>query len=284
MTEHSVDVDAANFDQVVMQGSARVPVVIDFWAPWCGPCRSLKPILEKLAAEYAGRFILAKVNSDENPELSARFGVRSIPAVKAVFNGAVVDEFVGAQPESQVRTFLDGIMPSQADRLHMEAAAQRTEGRIEQALATLNAALSEDARHAHAQMDRLEILVELQRNEDARAALAALDPLLLGEQRVAACKARLEFAQDGADADRSALEGRIASEPGDLTARLALAKQQVRAQEYESALEQLLEIVRRDRKFGDDIGRKTMLEVFNLLGSGSDLVSTFRKRLAGALY
>ncbi|MCC6165089.1 MAG: co-chaperone YbbN, partial [Acidobacteria bacterium] len=94
MTTHAIDVDASNFEQVVIEGSRRVPIVIDFWAPWCGPCRALAPILEKLAAEHAGRFVLAKINSDENPELAARFGVRGIPAVKAVVDGAIVGEFV----------------------------------------------------------------------------------------------------------------------------------------------------------------------------------------------
>src|SRR5215212_4454966 len=107
-----IDVDKTNFDALVIEGSKKVPVVVDFWAPWCAPCRALGPILEKLAAEYDGRFTLAKINSDENPELSARFGVRGIPAVKAFVDGTVVDEFSGALPESGVRRFLAGIVPS----------------------------------------------------------------------------------------------------------------------------------------------------------------------------
>lgn len=284
MATHSVDVDASNFEQVVIEGSRHVPVVVDFWAPWCGPCRTLKPVLEKLAAEYAGRFVLAKINSDENPELAARFGVRGIPAVKAVFNGAVVDEFVGAQPESQVRAFIDGVMPSAADRLTQQATELRGQQRTAEALAAIESALAEDPRHGPAQVERLELLLESGLVDDARAAYAALDPLVQTEARVAACKARLEFATAGAEPDRGELEERVAHEPGDLAARLALAKQLVRDQQYEDALEHLLEIVRRDRGFGDDAGRKTMLEVFNLLGAGSELVSKYRRRLASALY
>jgi len=284
MAAYSIDVDASNFEQVVIEGSRRVPVVIDFWAPWCGPCRALKPVLEKLAAEYAGRFVLAKINSDENPELAARFGIRGIPAVKAVFNGAIVDEFVGAQPESQVRAFIDGVMPSAADRLFQQCTELRGQQRTAEALAAIESALAEDPRHGPAQIERLELLLESGRVEDARAAYVAMDPLVQAEARVAACKARLEFEQGGAECDRGELELRVANEPGDLAARLALAKQLVRDGQYEGALEHLLEIVRRDRKFGEDAGRKTMLEVFNLLGAGSELVSKYRRQLASALY
>src|SRR5215210_5409577 len=112
-----IDVDKTNFDALVIEGSKKVPVLVDFWAPWCAPCRALGPILEKLAAEYGGRFTLAKINSDENPELSARFGVRGIPAVKAFAGGTVVDEFSGARPEREVRAFLDAVIPSPAEEL-----------------------------------------------------------------------------------------------------------------------------------------------------------------------
>jgi len=116
-----IDVDKTNFDAVVIEGSKEAPVLVDFWAPWCAPCRALGPVLEKLAEEYAGRFTLAKINSDENPELSARYGVRGIPNVKAFVGGEVVDEFSGALPESGVRRFLSGLVPSAVDELRDEA-------------------------------------------------------------------------------------------------------------------------------------------------------------------
>ncbi|MDR3394503.1 MAG: thioredoxin domain-containing protein, partial [Parasulfuritortus sp.] len=117
MGQFAHDVDVSNFQQVVMEGSRSTPVVIDFWAPWCGPCKSLKPILEKLAEEYQGKFILAKINSDENQALATQFGVKGIPAVKAVIDGRIVDEFSGALPEGAVREFLDRLIPSPADEL-----------------------------------------------------------------------------------------------------------------------------------------------------------------------
>ena len=124
MTEHSLDIGLADFQQAVLEESKHRPVLVDFWAPWCEPCKSLKPVLEKLAAEYGGKFLLAKINSDDNQELAARYGVRGIPSVKAFIDGEPVDEFSGALPESEVRAFLDRLVPGPADELR--AAGHRT--------------------------------------------------------------------------------------------------------------------------------------------------------------
>ncbi len=124
MSEHALDVGLADFAQSVLEESKHRPVVVDFWAPWCGPCKSLKPILEKLAAEYGGKFLLAKINSDDNQELAARYGVRGIPSVKAFVDGEPVDEFSGALPEGEVRAFLDRLVPSPADELRQQAAGR----------------------------------------------------------------------------------------------------------------------------------------------------------------
>ncbi|RPI45354.1 MAG: thioredoxin [Betaproteobacteria bacterium] len=283
MAAHSIDVGAENFQEVVVEGSKRAPVIIDFWAPWCGPCRALKPVLEKLADEYAGRFTLAKINSDENQDIAASLGVRSIPAVKAVVDGKLVDEFVGALPESQVRAFIERVLPSPADLALKEAELLIAAGHAGQALALLDAALGSEPRNEPAKIARLEALLLLDRLDEARSALADLSPLSLDDARVAALKARLEFA-DQVSEDPTELTRRIESNPGDLDARLQLARCYVHSQAYEAALEQLIEIVRADRSFGDDIGRKTMVEVFNLLGGQGELVGKYRRLLSAALY
>jgi putative thioredoxin len=283
MTSASVEVNADNFRAVVLEGSRSVPVVIDFWAPWCAPCRALKPVLEKLAAEYAGKFVLAKINSDENAELAASMGVRGIPAVKAVVNGEVVDEFVGALPESQVRAFIERIVPSPSAQAAGRARELMAAGRSEDALAELDAALGLDPRNETAQIDKLQVLVELARLDEARALLDALGPLALNDPRVGALKASLAFSTRPTE-DASALEQRIAASADDLDARLKLARHHAHAGAYEQALQHLLEIVRRDRKFGDDAGRKTMLEIFNLLGADDPLVGRYRRELSSALY
>jgi putative thioredoxin len=283
MTAHSIDVGSANFREVVLEGSKKAPVIIDFWAPWCAPCRTLKPILEKLAAEYDGKFTLAKVNSDENQDIAAQFGVRGIPAVKAVADGQLVDEFVGALPESQVRAFIERILPSPSDIARKEARALLDAGKLADALAKLDAALSLDPRNEAAKVDKLEVLIELDRLDDARAVLESLHPLTLDEPRVAALKAGLAFS-GGGDTDAAALIQRIEHNGKDLDARLELARHHVRNQDYEPALEQLLEIIRSDRKFADDIGRRTMIDIFNLLGGQGELVSKYRRLLSSALY
>jgi putative thioredoxin len=283
MASHSIDVNADNFQQVVLEGSKTTPVIIDFWAPWCAPCRALKPVLEKLAAEYAGKFTLAKINSDDNPQLASNMGVRGIPAVKAVLNGEVIDEFVGALPESQVRQFIERIVPSPSAQAAMQARELLLAGRYADALILLEEALQLDPRNEPAQIDRLEALVRLGRLDEAREVLGALGPLALDERRVGALKAELEFAT-GPKHDAASLEQRIATDPDNLDARLALARHHAHARAFEPALQQLIEIIRRDRKFGDDAGRKMMIEIFNLLGAGDPLVARYRRELSSALY
>ncbi len=285
MSAHTVDVDKGTFDALVVEGSKAVPVVVDFWAPWCGPCRSLGPILEKLADEYGGRFTLAKINSDENPELSARYGVRGIPNVKAFIGGEVVDEFSGALPESGVRQFLDRIIPSPADELRSEAAQVYAQTRdADKALAVLAQAEASDPASEDVRIDRAAILADAGRHEEARTAIAGLKPLTQMDERVSALTSKLDLAEGAADApDEDALAQRLATNGNDLEARLQLAHLRTAQKDYREALEQLMEIVQRDRGFRDDIGRKTMLKIFELLGGQHELVSVFRKRLAGAM-
>jgi putative thioredoxin len=280
---HAIDVTSANFRPVVLDGSHSAPVIIDFWAPWCAPCRVLKPILEKLADEYAGRFTLAKINSDENPDIAAQFAVRGIPAVKAVVDGTLVDEFTGALPESQVRAFIERVLPSPSELVRKEARILMDRGDTAEALDKLDRALTLDPRNEAARVDKLETLVALGRIDAARELINSLNPRTLDEPRVATLRAKLEFA-GGASEDHTTLVNRIAQNPDDLHARLALARNFVTTQQYEQALEQLIEIIRKDRKFGDDAGRRTMLDVFNLLGNQGELVSKYRRMLSSALY
>jgi putative thioredoxin len=283
MSTFSIDVDQTNFQEVVLEGSKRAPVVIDFWAPWCAPCRALKPVLEKLAAEYEGRFTLAKINSDENQDIAANFGVRGIPAVKAVVDGRLVDEFVGAQPESAVRAFIERILPTPADLECTRAEALVVAGNAAEAVTRLQQVVTAHPRHARARTLLVEALLALDRTGEAREAFEPLLHTGSTDAPLLELKARLEFA--GADAsDTASLQARIDAAPDDLQARLDLARSLVSQADYEPALAQLLEIVRRDRKFGDDVGRRTMIEVFNLLGGQGELVSAYRRLLASSLY
>jgi len=284
MPAHASDVSEATFATEVIERSRQVPVLVDFWAPWCGPCRNLKPVLEKLADQYQGRFHLAKVNSDENQRLSAEYGVRSIPNVKAFVDGQLVDEFLGAQPESAVREFIDGLLPSPAELLRRQAVALLERGDAEAALSVLDEAVAKEAHNDAVHADRAQVLLALGRAEEAKTAVGQLGPLAADDPRIAAIVARVAFAQPGGSGQEDALQARVAADAGDLDARLELARLQVGAQRYEPALEQLLEIIRRDRKWNGEAGRKTMLSVFDLLGAQHPLVTKYRRLLASALY
>lgn len=282
MNEWVKVVTDGTFDREVIEQSRRVPVVIDFWAPWCAPCRALGPVLERLAEEHGGAFVLAKINVDENPQVSTAFGIRSIPAVKAVHEGEVVDEFVGALPEATLRQFLRGILPSESDRLVEEARSAEHRGDRDGALALYRRALEGDPNHPVARLG----LGRLLSDSDADAALAELDRVLPATaERTEADRlaARLRLGRENGPGDAE-LRARLQMEPNDLEARLKLARLLAARQEYEAALAHLLEVVKRDRSYEDEAGRKSMLDIFQILGSANPLTEKYRSELARVLF
>ena len=286
MSAHAFDVSTAEFQEKVVTASQHVPVLVDFWAEWCAPCRQLKPVLEKLAAEYGGRFLLAKVNTDQNQELAGRCGVRGIPNVKAFVGGHLVDEFTGALPESQVRAFIDKLLPSPAEPLRIAAQEARASGEAELALSLLDDALQADPGNETVQLDMAEIRIDAGQLDAARALLDALEHKARDASRHKALQARLKLVAAGGGADAAALQARIAANGDDPDARLQLANALALSGDYRPALEHLLSIVRRDRKWQDEAARKAMLDLFTLLGGDAqfdDLVREFRIALARTL-
>ncbi|MDJ0941209.1 MAG: thioredoxin [Woeseiaceae bacterium] len=278
-----IDVTRENFAQV-MESSFKVPVLLDFWASWCQPCQVLMPILAKLAEEYDGRFLLAKLNTEEEQEIAAQFGIRSIPTVKLFRDGLPVDEFMGALPAEQVRGFLDQHVAHASDEAVLEARERLNSGDTANAIARLN-----ELREADPDNPRLLVaLAEAQAaHGDIEAAEASLHSLPIDERDkpdVVILRAKLFFLAQVAEAPDSAeLEGRLSADTSDHEARFQLALRKIVDGDYETAMDNLLELMRQDRDFGDDAGRKGLLKVFELLGN-SPLVSRYRSKMASLLH
>ncbi len=261
-----MEVGISNFQQEVIDSSARQPVVVDFWAPWCAPCRALTPVLEKLEREYAGRFKLAKVNVDENQELAEALQVRSIPAVFAFRDGKPLGHFLGAQPESQVRAFIERALPSPFKP------ESQVRAFIERALPSPFIEV----------MDRAARLIEEGRVDDAEKLLAGVPPNIDWDTRLEALRAAVSFARSGANDGE--LKAKLAANPDDHEARLRLAQLHAGARRYREAMDQLLEIVQRDKNWRDGEARRQLLTLFTLAAGEPDLVSEYRRKLATALY
>ena len=278
-----IEVTRENYAQV-MEASFEVPVLMDFWASWCQPCQVLMPVLAKLAEEYQGKFLLGKLNTEEQQEIAVQFGIRSIPTVKLFRNGQPVDEFMGALPEGTVREFLDRHVARESDAQVVQAFEQLRAGNAAGAIVLLDEARTADP-------DNPRIAVALAQAQaatgDVAAAEATLDSLPANEQskpEIAALRSHLFFAGQVADAPAAdELEARLSADANDHEALFQLALRKVTGQDYDSAMELLLELMKKDRSFGDDAGRNTLLKVFELLGD-DPRVGQYRRRMASLIY
>ena len=283
MNPWTTDVSEDNFDAEVLARSTEVPVLVDFWAPWCGPCKTLGPMLEKLADEYQGEFRLAKINVDENPNLAGAFGIQGIPAVKLFKDGDLASEFTGALPEPMLREFLAKYLPTAADKEADEAAQLAAEGKIAEAKAAYQRILDSNPIHSQALLG----LGRLAMNEgDGEAALEHLEKIsLVDDARKEADRliARLKL-QSGAAENENVLREKVKADPRNVAARFELAQALAGTEKYEEALKEFLHIVRADRNFEDDGARKAMLQIFEVLGSDDPLTDQYRSELAKVLF
>ena len=271
-----------DFETAVIERSAHAPVVVDFWAPWCAPCRTLGPVLERLAEEHGGAFVLAKVNVDDNPGLAQALSVQSIPMVLGFRDGQVVAEFVGALPEAAVREFLTKVLPNEADRLASTGQDLLAEGQAGPAEVAFRKALETDARCHRAMLGLAGILADRREYVEAVQLLERIGP---GPLRADADRltAEIRIRQAGGG-DEQALRAKLAAAPADLETRFLLGQVLAAAGKHREALEQYLEVVRRDRTFRDGAARKAMLDIFDLLGAGNDIVDHYRSELAKVLF
>ncbi len=286
-TPYIFDVTSANFEQLVLENSFHKPVLVDFWAEWCAPCKALMPLLAKITEEYQGELVRAKVNCDIEQDVVARFGVRSLPTVVLFKDGQPVDGFAGAQPESAIRAMLEPHVQApaapEADSLET-AQALFAEGRIGEAEEFLKQALAEDNENAVALILYARCLAE--RGELGEAELV-LDAVKGDEhkQALAGARAQLTFLRQANDLPEVAdLKSRLAQNAEDDEAAYQLAIQQLARQQHEAALEGLLKLFVRNRGYADGLPHKTLLQVFDLLGSDHPLVTTYRRKLYQALY
>ena len=269
-----------------------MPVLVDFWAPWCEPCKVIGPVLEKLAAEADGRFKLVKVNMDESPMLAQALMIQSIPAVKLFVNGAIKDEFLGAYPEPEIRKFLEKNLPSASDEEAESGLQQFAEGDREKALEMFEQALQEDPDNAVALIGMGNYQFDEGNLEEARAAVARVSEFDLGnladkanaEKALAGLRAKL-FLRDSLDACAAAGGGVSGGDAADdISSRLRRGCELALEGAYEASLEALLSIVAENRKFMDDIGRKGMVAVFDLLPNDSELTYAYRNKLSSLLF
>jgi putative thioredoxin len=278
-----IEVTRENYAQL-MEASFEVPVLLDFWAGWCQPCQVLMPILARLADEYDGKFLLGKLNTEEEQEIAAQFGIRSIPTVKLFRNGEPVDEFMGALPEGAIREFLDRHVARASDATVEQARGYLASGDTHRALALLTAAREDDPGNARV---TLTLAQALAMSGDLAAAEATLDSLPADEKarpEVAALRSQFYFEGQVAAAPAAAdLEARLAANPDDHEALHQLALRKVVEQDYDTAMTLLLRLMQEDRGFGDDAGREGLLRVFELLGD-DPRVRQYRGRMASLLH
>ena len=276
--DHVKDIDQQDFAREVVQRSEEVPVVVDFWAEWCAPCKTLGPTLEKVAEEYGGGFELVKIDVDANQELASQFGIKSIPTVIAFKDGKPAAQFQGAIPEAQIRQWVDGLLPTEEDRMVDRARDLLLDGAEDDAESILRDVLERVPDHHDGATALASLLIARGDTAEALITLGRL-PRTSEVERLEAA-ARVTAAQE---IDVSDIERRLADDPGDDTARLELGQALAARGEYEPALDRLLDVVKAGGDLRDD-ARQAMIDVFGVLGADHPLTTTYRRALANALF
>jgi len=280
-----INVTENDFNQLVVENSYKVPVFVDFWADWCQPCKLLIPLLEKLAKEYDGKFILAKVNSDENKSLATEHDVRSIPTVKIFKKGNVVDSFMGIQPEPVIRKIIDTHIVSKSEQTSNQGLAVIKQGDTESALGLLNAAVEMEPANESLKLNLAKGYIA---NRDAEKAIEIISALSFNKRNsnesdiIMAMATFIKVTKESPGEEE--LESILSVNPDDLKTRYQLGAHKILANKNETGLKHFLEIMQRDRNFGEDIGHNSILATFKLLGADHELVKQYRRKLAMLLH
>lgn len=299
-----INVTTANFETEVIEASMTTAVLVDFWAPWCGPCKVIGPLLEKIETEYAGRFKLVKIDSDQEQQLAQAFGIRSIPTCVLLKNGQPVDGFMGALPEGQIKAFLDKHLPAaeevEAAEEEADAMDALAEGDVEGALAKLQHAVETDGNNDDARFDLVKLLLELGRDDDAKVAFAPVIAKAVAVRRLDSLNRWMQARDAQAtvtdpQARAAELEAAIATNKRDFEARFQLAQLLWAHGQAVPAMDELLEILMRDKAWNDELARKTYIAILDVIDPPKPkvaegqvppedpTVATYRRRLSSVV-
>ncbi len=281
-----VEVTRENFESVILHGSMQGPVLVDFWADWCEPCKTLMPILAKLAEEYQGAFTLAKVDTEANQEIAAQLGIRSLPTVKLIINGAIADEFTGALPEGEVRAFLEkhiGAVAVPEGGVVETAQALAAQGQTEQALQLLREAQAAEPENGDIAIALGQLCLATGHYDDARQCLSILNETDTKKPEAAKLRGGLALSEaDDPSRDEPSLLADLEKDKGNSEAAYLLGVKQALRGDTDSAIETLLNLMMRDREYGEDAARKTAISLFDSMGEDPQ-VARYRRKMASML-
>lgn len=285
MSQYVTEANAATFQDEVIEASRTQPVLVDFWADWCGPCKMLAPVLERVATDYAGRARIVKVNTDVEMGLAQAHGIRSLPTMRVFRHGRAVDELIGVQPDSAIRAAIDRFLERPSDTTRAEATRLVEAGQPEQAVPLLEGVLREEPDNADAQVELVDALARAGRLEAATERFESLPVQALEAPRLKSLEARLLLARMLAgQPDAATLAAALEQDPTDLTAACALAAREFQAGQREQALDRWLGVLRKDRHFGDGLARRGLLAALDLMEDEQELAHQYRRKLMALLH